>query len=224
MELSPAQRKLAFAVVVFVLVGLGVYLITSRGSGSPQHPASPGHTARVSPPPVTTSPVIPTTAPPTSAPPRSASPTTGTPDSATAPNIYQWVPFTRAGLGQASATAVRFGDAYGTFSYTEGTKAYVNSLRTMVTNAVAGQISAAYGAPGVARLRTQRKQVSTGSASITSLRAFGSTSLTFVLSVTEKITATKGGGRQTTSYAVTLIGGGHDWQVSSIELASAGNS
>jgi hypothetical protein len=215
MELSPAQRKLAFAVVVFVLAGLGAYLLTTFRH-QPGHPAAaPTHHA--APPPSTPT----STSPPPTA---SAAPTpSSAPVSTKVPDIYQWLPFTKPGLTSAANTAVRFGAAYGTFSYTEKAPAYVATMHGLISDTLSAQLSAAYSAPGVASLRTSRKQVSTATASITSLRAFGPSSLTFVLSITEHITATRDGGSKTTSYAVTLTGGDSRWQVSDIELASAGN-
>jgi hypothetical protein len=76
----------------------------------------------------------------------------------------------------------------------------------------------------VASLRTSRKQVSVGSASITSMRAFGPSSITFIVAITEQVTATKDGGSSTTSYAVTVTGGSTNWQVSGIEYQSQGQS
>src|SRR5690348_12742331 len=215
MELSPAQRKLAFAVVVLVLAGLGAYLLTTFRHDA-GHPAT-ASTHHAAPPP--------STPPPTSPPPTaSAAPTpSSSPVSTKVPDIYQWLPFTKPGLTNAANIAVRFGDAYGTFSYTEKAPAYVATMHGLISDTLSAQLSAAYSAPGVASLRTSRKQVSTATASITSLRAFGPSSLTFVLSITEHITATRDGGSKTTSYAVTLTGGDSRWQVSDIELASAGN-
>ena len=66
--------------------------------------------------------------------------------------------------------------------------------------------------------------MSTGSAVINSLRAFGSSSITFVVTITEQITETPGQSRDSDQYAVTVAGGGSSWQVNDIELASAGNS
>jgi hypothetical protein len=215
MELSPAQRKLAFAVVVFVLAGLGAYMLTTARHHA-SHPAA-APTRHAAPPPST----APATSPQPTA---SAAPTpSSAPVSTKVPDIYQWLPFTKPGLADAATTAVRFGDAYGTYSYTEKAAAYVATMRGLISNDLSAQISAAYSAPGVASLRTSRKQVSTATASITSLRAFGPSSLTFVLSITEHVTATRDGGSKTTSYAVTLTGGDSKWQVSDIELASAGN-
>jgi hypothetical protein len=217
MELSPAQRKLAFAVVVFVLAGLGAYLLTSARHQARHPGAAPGgHPRHATSTPPATSPLP--TASASSTPTGSSSPV-----STKIPDIYQWLPFTKSGLADAATTAVKFGDAYGTFSYTEKAAAYVATMHGFISDQLAAQLSAAYSAPGVASLRSSRKQVSAGTAAITSLRAFGPNSLTFVLSVTERITATRDGGTTTTSYAVTLTGGDSKWQVSDIELASAGN-
>jgi hypothetical protein len=220
MELTAAQRRLAFAVVVFVLAGLGVYLVTTAGHGSGGHPAaSHSSTGQGSRP--AAGPSTPAASPSAaqSAPASSTSSSQGA-----TPSIYQWLPFTPAGLSSAAAVAVKFGVAYGTFSYTQTATAYVATMRNLITSGLSQQISAAYSTPGVAALRTSRKQVSVGSATITSLRAFGSTSLTFIVSVTETITATRDGGQLTTSYAVTVTGGDTSWQVDTVELASAGNS
>jgi hypothetical protein len=223
MELSAAQRKIAFALVVFVLAGLGIYLVTTARHGSPSSGparhggASQGSPNQAGPPPGRSSPAGPSASP-------TASPTATTPSAAGVPDIYQWLPFTKAGLASAATVAVRFGEAYGTFSYTEKTSAYTASMRDLITPQLSGQIAAAYAAPGVATLRSRRKQVSTGSAAITSLRAFGPSSLTFIVSITEQITATKDSGPLTTSYAITLTGGDTSWQVSGLEYEGAGNS
>jgi hypothetical protein len=222
MELTAAQRRIVFALVVLVLAGLGAYLLTTTGhrtaASGAAHGSGAGQGAGGAAPPASTPPAA--SAPVTSPP---ASPTATTPADSRAPDIYQWLPFTRSGLASAAAVAVKFGTAYGTFSYTEKTTAYVGSMRSLITSQLSGQISAAYAAPGVATLRARRKQVSAGSARITSLRAYGPSSLTFVVSVTEQITATKGSGPLTTSYAVTLTGGDTSWQVSGLEYEGAGN-
>jgi hypothetical protein len=44
-----------------------------------------------------------------------------------------------------------------------------------------------------------------------------------VVDLTEHVAATKGRSEQTTAYAVTVTGTGISWQVTDIELASAGN-
>jgi hypothetical protein len=223
MELSAAQRKIAFVLVVFVLAGLGGYLFLSTGhraaGGTASHgsagQSAGGQAAPPASPPVSSSPA--------SASP-SASPTATAPVAAGLPDIYQWLPFTKAGLARAATVAIKFGDAYGTFSYTEKTSAYIATMRNLITPQLSGQLAAAYAAPGVASMRTSRKQVSTGSATITSLRAFGPSSLTFIVSVTEQISATRGSGPLTTNFAFTLTGGDTSWQVSGLEYEGAGNS
>jgi hypothetical protein len=219
MELTAAQRRLAFAVVVLVLAGLGVYLVTTARHGAGSHPAaghaSTGHGSPAAPQSAPTAP----TAPPSSAPASSTSSRQGA-----TPNIYQWLPFTPAGLASASALTVKFGGAYGTYSYTQSPAAYVATMSKYVTHDLSQEIEAAYATSGVASLRKSQKQVSTGSASITSLAAFGPSSLTFVVSVTQRVSATRGGGQKTTSYDVTVSGGDTSWQVSGVELAGQGNS
>lgn len=219
MELSALQRKLVFAVIVFVLAGLGVYLLNSAESGPSQASTgptrSPSHHPQPSTTPASPSPTASDTSPPAGAPSAGPSQT---------PDIYQWLPFSKAGLASAASVTTRFGVAYATFSYTEKTSTYIASMRGLISPDLSGQIAAAYSTPGVAHVRTSRKQVSTGSASITSMRAFGPSSITFVVAITEKLTATKGGGPSTTSYAVTVTGGGTNWQVTGIEYQSQGQS
>jgi hypothetical protein len=88
-----------------------------------------------------------------------------------------------------------------------------------------GVLANAYSTPGVASTRRQQKQVASGTAVIDSLRAFGATSLTFVVTINQKITTTSGTKQQSQQFAVTVASnGGGSWQVNNIELASAGNT
>ena len=119
-------------------------------------------------------------------------------------------------------TATEFSADYGTFSYRESTAAYTARMQGLITSQLAQIIGRAYATPGVAKVRTQQKQVSTGSAVIDSLRAFGSSSVTFVVTIHQKITGTSPG-RQSTQYAVTVSDSNGGWQVTDIELASSGN-
>jgi hypothetical protein len=204
-ELSPFQRFAAFAVVVLVLAGLGAYLFL------PQSSAAGG-----APRPTPSGPVIPTHGPS----PASPGPT-GT--SGPAPNIYQWLPFTQSDLSIASATTIAFATHYGTFSYTQSAQAYLAPMRPEVTGQLADLLGRAFAAPGLAATRTSTRQTSTATASILALRAFGPSSLTFVVAIAQRIASSKGTRQQSTDYAVTLTGSGSAWQVSDIELSSAGN-
>ena len=201
---------MVFALVVFVLVALGAYLLrpAARGTSRSANPPSRGSSVAASP----------------SAPqPGSQPPSSGSAQSRQA-DIYQWLPFTQPGLTAAAATVVRFGDAYGTFSYTENAAAYVRPMQSLVSPSLAGQIAAAYSAPGVAAARTSSKQVSSGVATIESIRAFGPDSLTFVVQITERLADVTGHSQDSSAYAVTLTGSATSWQVSAIELATTGNS
>jgi hypothetical protein len=203
MEPSALQRRITFGLIVLVLTGLGIYLIRPPARGSGRTANNPA--ARQ-----------PDPSPSAAAP--SASPAAGV-----QPDIYQWLPFTPAGLTAAATVARRFGVAYGTFSYTESPGSYAAALQSLASAQLVRQITAAYSTPGVTAARSLGKQVSTGTAVIDSIRSFGPTSLTFVEQITEQLTATSGQSRLATTYAITLTSSGTDWQVTDIELASAGN-
>jgi hypothetical protein len=213
MDLTSRQRQLVFALTVVALAGLGFFLLHSGIPGHhsakpPQHsPAAAGSPAAPS------SPATP-----------AATPTQTGRSSTTSSqvNIYQWLPFTESQFAKAAGVATEFGADYGTFSYRESTAAYTSRMQGLITSQLAQIIGRAYATPGVAQVRTQQKQVSTGSAVIDSLRAFGSSSVTFVVTVHQKITGTSPG-RQSTQYAVTVTGSNGGWRVTDIELASSGN-
>ena len=76
---------------------------------------------------------------------------------------------------------------------------------------------------GPGRCQDRHQAGGDGDRGILAVRAFGPTSLTFVVAISQRITSTKGTGKQITNYAVTLTGTGSSWQVNDIELASAGN-
>ena len=221
---SPFWRRVVFGAIVCVLVGLGVYLVgpTAHGSGES------GRTAGARPPARSASPAVPGSVSPG---PGSVSAGSGSAGSGSAgsrsagqPDIYQWLPFTPAGLAAAASLVTRFGNAYGTYSYTESARAYGATLSPVTSAGLTAQITAAYSAPGVAAARASGKQVATGTTTIDSISAFGPTSLTFVVQVAQRIASTTGTSRSSTAYSVTLTGSSTNWQVTSIELASVGNS
>jgi len=211
MDLNAGQRRAVFGLIVVVLVGLGAYLFISSARGSSRGPAAGTH-----------SPAAQATPPATPA-------ATPSPDSTAAaapsdPDIYQWLPFTEAQLGSAATVVTQFGDAYGTWSYSQNATSYVAAMQSLITSELADVIEQGYSVPGVASQRSSKKQVSTGSTVINSIRAFGSSSITFVVTITEQITATSGQSQLSSQYAVTAVSSGTSWQVNDIELASAGNS
>jgi hypothetical protein len=221
MEPTPGQRKAAFALIVVALAGLGIFLVRPGASGSAGPARSPAPSRSASPP--GSSPAVALTPPPAATPAPGTTPGSALTTAGTA-NIYQWLPFTAAELTRAAAVATRFGALYETFSYSESAAAYVQKMRSTITAQLAQVLGRAYATPGLAGPRAKTKQVSVGFASITSLRAFGSASVTFIVAISQKITDTGGTSRSAGQYAVTVVGSGSSWQVSDIQLASAGNS
>jgi len=216
-DLSPRQRGALFVLVVIVLAAFGYFVVVpalgqSRGqpgaAASPRPPvtATPGQTARGGAPAV------------------SAPAASGPAAAASGVDIYAWLPFTQAELAAAASVAVRFAVAYDTFTYTENAAGYVGAMGGLVTGQLAAWLRASYQVPGVAAVRTRQKQVSTGTAVIDSLRAFGPSSITFVLTAGQRLVSTGGTTSGSTQYAVTVTSSGRSWQVSDLELESAGNS
>jgi hypothetical protein len=208
-ELSPRQRGAVFAAVVIALAALGYYLVVpavthSRGSAQASNstPSAPATEQT-----------------------QAAAPTVqASAAAAGGPDIYAWLPFTQQNLAAAASVAVRFSVDYNTYTYTESATGYVGAMGGLVTSQLAGTLRAVYQTPGVAKLRTSQKQVSTGTAVISSLRAFGPSSMTFVVTAGQRLATSDGTSTASTQYAVTVTGSGSSWQVSDIELQSAGNA
>jgi hypothetical protein len=218
-DLSPAQQKAVFVLVVVVLAALGYWLVLPKLSHSGGHSAA------------STSPAASATATASASAPAApgtpgtpASTVTASPAVAGNVNIYSWLPFTQQGLADAASVTVKFCVDYNTFTYTESPAAYVAKMSGLITGQLATTLQASYATAGVAALRTSQKQVSTGTAAINSLRAFGPTSLTFIVTTGQRLVSLKGTTEGSTQYAVTVTGSGSSWQVDDIELASAGNS
>ena len=210
MDLSPGQQKAVFALVVVVLAALGYWLIVPRVSHSnaqPQPSPTPSPTASVPSPPAS----VPTAV-------------TTTPASAGGVDIYSWLPFTQQGLAAAAAVTQKFLVDYNTYSYTESAADYVARMNGLITTQEATTLKGLYATPGVAKIRTDQKQVSTGTAAITALRTFGPSSLTFIATGTQHLATAKGSSSGSAQYAVTVTGSGTSWQVSDIELSSVGQS
>jgi hypothetical protein len=209
-DLSPRQRGALFAVVVIVLAALGYYLVVpavthGHAAASPTAGSNAGGGASgtaTAPAPAVTAPAA----------------------GASGVDIYAWLPFTQQDLAAAASVAVRFSVDYNTFTYTESAADYVGAMGGLITGQLATTLRAAYQTPGVAKLRASQKQVSTGTAAITALRAFGASSLTFIVTAGQRLATADGTSNGSTQYAVTVTGSGGSWQVSDIELESAGNT
>ena len=209
MDLTPGQRNAVFALVVIVLAALGYYLVvpaltrSHRGGQATAPPTAAGQAS--------------STAPAPAAP-------AASPAAPQAVNIYSWLPFSQQDLAAAASVTVRFSVDYDTFTYAESASGYVGRMAGLVTGQLASTLRADYQIPGVAQLRTGQKQVSTGTAVIDSLRAFGPSSMTFAVTAGQHLVSSHGTTSGSTQYAVTVTGTGGSWRVSDIELESSGNS
>jgi len=212
MDLSPGQQKAAFVLIVVVLAALGYYLVVPALTRSHDH----GHAAGTSTPAASASAPAAASAPPPVV--------TASPAAAGGVNIYAWLPFTQQDLADAASVATQFSIDYDTYTYTESASAYVGTMGGLITSELAATLRSAYDTQGVATLRTGQKQVSTGTAVIDSLRAFGPSSLTFIITAGQQLVSAKGTSSGSTQYAVTVTGSGTSWQVNDIELESAGNT
>ncbi len=217
MDLSPAQRVLAFLGIVIVLGGMGAYLLipgVRSALGQGHRPAAPTPSAPAA--------GATGTSPP--APAASTAPATSASPAGSAPDIYQWLPFSQADLAKAASVTEAFGAAYDTFSYRESTSSYLASLHGLTTSELGATLARAYSTPGVASQRTGQRQVSSARAVIKSIRTFGPGSLTFVVTIVQTIHTKQGKSQNNGQYAVTLTGSGQSWLVNDVELASAGNT
>lgn len=207
MELKVWQQRMLFGIVVVGLAVLGIYLVSSdrHGSGGTGAAATPSASPTAS----------------------AAAVTTPTPVAVSTPsgvNIYSWLPFTQAELGDAAGVVTSFCTAYDTYRYTDSTSVYVGRMNGVITSSLAGLLRSEYQTPGVQTQRLQQRQVSSGSGTIDSIRAFGSSSITFVVTIDQKLVSTQGTAANSGQYAITVESLGSTWQVNDIELASAGNS
>jgi hypothetical protein len=211
MELSPALQKLVFLVIVVVLGVFGYILI---GPGLRHHAAA-------APSPSLSPSASPSLLPVSSAP---AAVATTEPAAAGGVDIYNWLPFTQQDLAAAAAVAVKVGVDYNTFSYTQTAAAWTGQMTGLITPSLAGTLAETYSMQGLAKLRNGEHQVSTGTAAVSSLRAFGPTSLTFVVTADQHIVSSAGTTNGTAQWAFTVTSSAGGWLVSDIEPAQDGNT
>jgi hypothetical protein len=83
-----------------------------------------------------------------------------------------------------------------------------------------------YDTSGVAGPRTQDKQVSAGSGTIDSITSFGTgpVSITFLVTINQKVTSTQSPATLNGQYSVTVAASGSAWQVNNLQLSTLGNT
>ena len=228
MDLTPGQQRLVFVVIVLALAGLGIYLLNGRGSGGTPAAAPPTTT---SPPPAAASAssaaVTPAASTPAASVPPPATPSATQASTAGGAEIFQWLPFSPASLTSAANTTTAFAKAYATWSYTETAQAYGATFHGLATDQEITTLEEGNSAPGLTQQRTAAKQASTGSGTINSIRSIvtvPSTSIMFLVTITDTVTSTQPATTKSTQYSVTLTPQGTGWLVNDIELSTLGNS
>jgi hypothetical protein len=232
MELSPAKQRLLFVVVVIGLVALGIFVIRGRSDGNAAAPAAtptPTQSAAA------TSGAAPGSSGPASSPAASspAASLAGATPPATAgsANIYQWLPFTQSDLTAAAKTTLAFANVYANTSYTETKASYAGKLAGLTSSPEAATLVSDFESPEIADTRTADKQVATGTPTIDSINSFGPEapapsgppSITFAVTIAQKLVSTSGTVTSSPEYTITTVSTATGWQVQNIQLASLGN-
>ena len=228
MELSPGKQRLLFVVVVIALVGLGIFVIRGRNQGNTAAPpATPTPSASQA---AASAAATGTPAAASSA--AASSPAASPSATAGGANIYQWLPFTQSDLAAAAKTTMAFANVYANTSYTETKAAYTAKLTGLTTPQEAATLEADFETSGISTTRTADKQVATGTPAIDSITSFGPQdppgppgppSITFAVTIAQKLASTSGTVTSTPEYTITIVSTANGWQVDDIQLASLGN-
>ena len=229
MELSPGRQRLLFVVVVIALTGLGIFVIQGRNH---QNTAAPALSASGSTGSAAATGSAGASGTPTVAPSAAASLAAGSPSASSGgANIYQWLPFTQSDLAAAAKTTVAFANVYANTSYTETRAAYAGKLAGLTTPQEAATLVSDFETSGISTTRSADKQVATGTPTIDSISSFGPeppeppgpASITFAVTIAQKLASTSGTITSTPEYAITTVSTATGWQVEDIQLASLGN-
>jgi hypothetical protein len=218
MELTTGQKRLLFVVVVVLLAALGIFLL---GPGR-SHGGSPSASTSSGAPPSSA-----TTSPASLAgvPSYQVNPTTlPVPTTIKSANIYNWLPFTQSDLDAAANVTLAFVKADETYSYTDTATGYGKRLSNYATAPLQTSLEETF-QTGLPQWQ-QQHYTSTGAGTISSITTFGgspSTSITFVVSITEQVTASGQTSTKTSPYDVTTVAVAGGWQVNDIEQAGQGN-
>ncbi len=228
MELSPGKQRLLFVVVVIALVALGIFVIRGRNQGNTAAPpATPTPSASQA---AASGAATGTPAAGSSA--AASSPAASPSATAGGANIYQWLPFTQSDLTAAAKTTMAFANVYANTSYTETKAAYTAKLTGLTTPQEAATLVSDFETSGISTTRTADKQVATGTPTIDSITSFGPQdppgppgppSITFAVTIAQKLASTSGTITSTPEYTITIVSTANGWQVDDIQLASLGN-
>ncbi|MCG5216755.1 hypothetical protein [Streptosporangium sp. KLBMP 9127] len=196
------RRGQVFAGVVVLLAVVGVYLTLGPDPGGPQQGTEQVSADRTAEPAAPQTPV------------------------ATASNaafdIYSFLPMSKEELAAAADVAQRFITSYGTYRFDEDPAVYTDRLSVFTTADLAAALGRAVASPGTVEQNTADALVSEGSAQVKEIREVDRSSVIFVVTGTQRVTAKSGPTERSEEYAVTLTQIGSDWRVHDLQPADAG--
>lgn len=208
-ELNDRQRKLAFAGIVVALAFVGIYLTLPSPGSSAKHP-----TSRPTAVGDTGVPAGPSTTPPGIS-------TSISPDTF---DIYRLLPFSKQDFAASADVGQRFMVAYETYRFDETPQAYAQRFQGLATTDLLNQLVQDSAAPGRIDQRKRDQEVAQGSATIDSVKTFGPTSITFLITGHQQLTKTSRTTQVNQQFAVTVARVGTSWETYSVELSNIGQN
>lgn len=196
------KRGVAFAAIVVIVAAVGIYLTMWPSSDDPstEQPAA-GRTTSSS-------------AAPPSKPLATAS---GAPF-----DIYSYLPMSKQELAAAADLAERFTASYGTFRYDEDPAAYLARVKVFTTPELGNVLARTLTSPGTVEQNRADQVVATSTAKMKEIRQVSKTSVVFVVTGTQQLTAKSGTKQLADDYAVTVSEAGSDWRVFDMQPADDG--
>ncbi len=217
-EPSAGQRKLVFAGLVVLLVGVGLYFTLPVFGGGPDAGADQPAPSAESSTPAATRPTR------SGQPTGSVGPTPTFSPTAAPPEPGQLLPVSEQDLVTAATIARRFVIAYNTYRYDEPQGAYYERMQPLVTDPIASELEkSSSGAMARSRMRKQRT-IATASAEILRTRVIARDSAVFVIRVRQEITEAAGTENSSRELAITVVRTGGTWKVANMARADAGNA
>ncbi|HEY9522124.1 MAG TPA: hypothetical protein VIR33_02700, partial [Thermopolyspora sp.] len=137
-------------------------------------------------------------------------------------DVYGYLPLSKDKIASSADMTQRFVLSYATFRYDEDPISYAERLKAFTTNEFGESLTRTVTSPALVQRNKNDQIVSHGSARVKTIRDMTSHSIVWVVSATERITATSGPSQRTDDYAVTLIRSGDAWRVYDMEPADAG--
>lgn len=114
--------------------------------------------------------------------------------------------------------------AYESYRYDDTQQTYTQRFQGLLTPDLQNQLVQSFFAPGLIDQRKQDQEVAQGSATIDSVRTFGATSITFLVTGHQQLSKAGHVSSVSQQYAVTVAHVGTSWQAYSVEPSNIGQS